>query len=88
MMSRAEQVRYGAHAWNYAVALSIRTLPEGPEREALIACEGRLAIANIRVALAICHHRPWLPLIKSAMVEIGLAAMDDILKKADHDHRT
>lgn len=40
-MSRAHQIRFVAHAWDYAVSLSIRTLADGPEREALIACEER-----------------------------------------------
>jgi hypothetical protein len=86
-MSRAHQIRFAAHAWDYAVSLSIRTLADGPEREALIACDERPTIPNIRAALAIGRHRPWLPLIQSALIEIGVAAIEDILKEADHDHR-
>jgi hypothetical protein len=33
--------RLAAHAWDYALSLCIRTLPEGPEREALLAAEER-----------------------------------------------
>ncbi len=87
MMPRAKQVRYAAHAWDYALSLSIRTLAGGPEREALIVCHERPTIPNIRAVLAIGRHRPWLPLIESALVEIGLVAIEDILKQADHDHR-
>lgn len=39
VMSKPEQIRFAAHARDYALALCIRTLPEGHEREALIACE-------------------------------------------------
>lgn len=88
MMSRAEQVRFAAHAWDYAIALCTRALPQGPEREALIACEERPTLSNIRAALALGRHRSWLTLIESALVEIGLAAIEDILKEADHDHRS
>jgi hypothetical protein len=85
-MTRAEQIRLAAHAWDYAVSLCIRALADGPEREALIACEERPILPNIRAALAIGRGRPWLPLIESALVEIGLAAIEDVLKEADHDH--
>lgn len=87
MMSRAEQVRYAAHAWDYALSLSIRTQADGPEREALLSCEERPTIPNIRAVLAIGRHRPWLPLVEAALIEIGVAAIEDILKEADHDHR-
>lgn len=33
--------RLAAHAWDYALGLCIRTLPKGPEREALLAAEER-----------------------------------------------
>lgn len=86
-MSRSHQVRFAVHAWDFALSLSIRTLTDGPEREALLACEERPTIPNIRMALAVGRHRPWLPLIESALVEIGIAAIEDILKEAEHDHR-
>ncbi|MBU1334476.1 MAG: hypothetical protein KKG17_06425 [Alphaproteobacteria bacterium] len=86
-MSRIDQVRFAAHAWNYALGVSIRTLLDGPEREVLIACEERPTIPNIRAALAIGRHRPWLPLIESALIEIGVAAINDILKEAEDEHR-
>lgn len=86
-MTRADQVRLAAHAWDYALNLCLRTLPDGPEREALQACEERPTLSNIRAALAIGRGRPWLPLIESALVEIGLAAIEDILKEVDRDHR-
>ena len=87
MMSRAEQISFAAHAWDYALSLCIRTLPDGPEREVLIICEERPTIPSIRAALAIGRHRPWLRLIESALVEIGIVAIEDILKEAEHDHR-
>lgn len=87
MISRADQVRYTAHAWDYAIALCSRALPAGPEREALIACEERPTLSNIRAVLAIGRHQPWLPLIEAALVEIGIAAIEDILEEADRDHR-
>ncbi len=87
MMSRAEQVRYSVHAWDYALSLSIRTLAAGPEREALLSCEERPTIPNIRAVLAIGRHRLWLPLIESALIEIGVAAIEDILKEAEHEHQ-
>lgn len=86
-MSRSHQVRFAAHAWDHALSLSIRTLTDGPEREALLACEERPTTPNIRMALAVGRQRPWLPLIESALVEIGIAAIEDILKEAEHDHR-
>lgn len=85
-MLRADQIRFAAHAWDYALNLSLRTLPDGPEREALFACEERPTLPNIRAALAIGRGRLWLPLIESALVEIGLATIEDILREADHDH--
>ncbi len=86
-MPRADQVRLAAHAWDYAVSLSIRTLADGPEREALLVCEERPTILNIRAVLAIGRHRPWLPLIESALIEIGIAAIEDILKEAERGDR-
>lgn len=86
-MSRAEQISFAAHAWDYALSLCIRTLPDGPDREALIVCEERPTIPNIRVALAIGRHRLWLRLVESALVEIGIVATEDILKEAEHDNR-
>ncbi|MGB3337169.1 MAG: hypothetical protein WBA73_08330 [Devosia sp.] len=87
-MPRKDQVRLAATAWDYALRLCIRNLPNGPEREALIVCQLRPALRNIRAMLALGRGRPWLPLIESALVEIGLAAIEDILKEADHDHRS
>ncbi|WP_459104320.1 hypothetical protein [Devosia sp. A369] len=86
-MSRAEQIRFVAHGWDYALSVSIRSSSEGVEREALITCEERPTLPNIRAVLAIGRGRPWLPLIESALVEIGLVAIEAILKEADHDHR-
>lgn len=60
---------------------------QAPEREALIACEERPTLSNIRAVLAIGRRQPWLSLIESALVEIGIAAIEDILEEADHDHR-
>jgi hypothetical protein len=82
------QVCIAVHAWDYAVRLCLRTLPTaGPEHEALIACDERPTIANIRAALAIGRGRPWLVLLESALIEIALAAIEDVLHEADHDHR-
>lgn len=81
-MSREDQVRFAVHAWDYALGLSIRTLPDGAEREALLACEERPTLTNIRAVLAIGRSRPWLPLIESALVEFGLLAIEDILREA------
>lgn len=86
-MPKVDQVRIAAHAWDYAITLCIRSLPQGPEREALVACDERPTIANIRAALAIGLGRPWLALIEAALVEIALAAIEDVLHEADHDHR-
>lgn len=86
-MSRTDQVRFAAHAWDYAIGLCLRTLADGRERQALMACEEHPTIPNIRAALAIGWHRPWLPLIESALIEIGVGAIEDILKEAEHDHR-
>ena len=49
--------------------------------------EGLDAAKAIGAALAIGQCRPWLPLLESALVEIGLAAIDDILMEAEHEHR-
>lgn len=87
MISRADQIRCAAHAWDYAIALCTRALPASPEREALIACEERPTLSSIRAVLAIGRHQPWLSLIETALVEIGIAAIEDILEEADHDHR-
>lgn len=87
MRSRADQVRYAAHAWDYALSLSIRTQTDGPEREALLSCEECATVPNIRAVLALGRHRPWLTLIEAALIEIGIAAIEDILKEADHDHQ-
>ena len=86
-MSRIDQIRFAAHAWNYALGGSIRTLPDGPARELLIVCEEQPTPANIRTALAIGRGGPWLPLIESALVEVGLVAIEDILKEAEDEHR-
>lgn len=86
-MEKADQIRIAAHAWDYPINLSIRNLPQGPECEALIACDQRPTIANIRAALAIGQSRPWLALIDSALIEIALAAIEDVLHEADRDHR-
>ena len=86
MSSRTQQLRFAAHAWNYALSLCIRNLPAGPERTALMVCQQQPAPPNIRAALAIGHNRPWRPLIESALAEIGILAIEDILKEAGHDH--
>ena len=86
-MSRAHQIRFAAPAGFYAARLTSPTLAVGPYGEALSACAQRPTIPNIRAALAIGRHRPWLPLIESALVEIGVVAIEDILKEAEHDHR-
>ncbi len=86
-MTNAEQIRFAVNAWDYAVGLCIRTLPEGPEREALVICEERPSLVNVRAVLTVGRNRPWLPLIEGALVEIGLAAIEDILEVADHEHR-
>lgn len=85
-MQKADQIRIAAHAWDYAITLCIRTLPQGPECEALIACDQRPTISNIRAALAIGLGRPWLALIEAALIEIALAAIEDVLHEADRDH--
>lgn len=87
MISRADQVRYAAHAWDYAIALCARAHPAGPERGALIACEERPTLSNILAVLGIGQHQPWLSLIESALVEIGIAAIEDIIEEAERDHR-
>ncbi len=86
-MTNAQQIRYAVSAWTYALAHCIHSLPEGPEREALIVCENRPTLANLRAVLIVGRNRPWLALIEAALVEIGLAAFEDILGEADHDHR-
>ena len=86
-MQKADQIRIAAHAWDYAITLCMRTLPQGPEREALVACDQRPTISNIRAALAIGRNRPWLALIESALIEIALAAIEDVLHEANRDHR-
>lgn len=85
-MPKVDQVRIAAHAWDYAITLCMRTLPQGLEREALVACDQRPTISNIRAALAIGRNRPWLALIESALIEIALAAIEDVLHEADRDH--
>lgn len=77
-----DQKKYAGAAWDYAMSLCVRTT-EGAEREALIAAEERPTIENIRVVLAVGRCKPWLPLIESALVEIGIAALDDIFKETD-----
>lgn len=87
-MMDASQVRIAGHAWDYALRLCLRTLPTaGPEQEALAACDQRPTIANIRAALAIGRGRPWLALLESALIEIALAAIEDVLHEAGHDDR-
>jgi len=81
-MSRADQIRFAAHAWDYALrlrlslSLSLRTTLDGPEREALLVCEERPSLPNIRAALAIGRGRTWLPLIESG---VGFVAIEEIL---------
>ncbi len=82
-MLQEDQARFAVHAWRYALGLSIRTLPDGTEREALLTCESNPTLTNIRAVLAIGRHRPWLVLIESALVEIGLAAFEDILREGN-----
>jgi hypothetical protein len=84
-MNRAQQRLFAIHAWGYALALCIRTLPAGPEQDALIACRQQPTLANARSALAVGQHRPWRPLIEAALVEIGLAAIEDILTGINND---
>ncbi len=86
-MTNAEQIRFAVNAWKYALAHCIRALPEGPQREALVVCEKHPNLANVRTVLAAGRNRPWLPLIEAALVEIGLAAIEIVLKDTDHDHR-
>jgi hypothetical protein len=82
-----EHARVAAHAWDYALSLSVRTLPNGPERETLLAAEERPTIPNIRAVLIIGRGSKWLQLIEAALIEIALAAIDDVLS-GDHDgHR-
>lgn len=81
MISRTDQVRFAAHAWNYAIAVCFRALPAGPERETLIACEQRPTHSTIRAVLAIGQHQPWLSLIEFALVEIGIAAIMKSLRR-------
>jgi hypothetical protein len=85
-MSREEQVRLAAHAWNYALHLCIHTLPMGPEREAVIACMERPTWHNVRAVLTMGRNRPWVKLIESALVEIGTPAAESILMEAARDH--
>ena len=87
-MQNTDQIRIAAHAWDYAINLCIRTVPPGPECEALIACDQRPTTANVRAALAIGRGRPWLALIEAALIEIALAAIEDVLHEADRDHRS
>ncbi len=82
-----DHARLAAHAWDYALGLCIRTLPKGPEREALLAAEERPTIANVRTVLIVGRGSQWLQLIEFALIEMGLAAIDDILKGADNGHQ-
>jgi hypothetical protein len=86
MTMNLAHARLAAHAWDYALSLCIRTLPKGSEREALLAAEERPTIANIRAVLILGRGSQWLNLIESALIEMGLAAIDDILKEADDGH--
>lgn len=80
MMTRDGQKHVAVLAWNLALGLSIRSLPAGPERDALDAARANPNLTTVRAVLTIGRQRPWLPLIESALVEIGLAAVDDILE--------
>ena len=80
-MSRPEQVRFAAHAFDYALGLCIRSLPKEAELEPVIASEEQPTQPCLRAALA------WLPLPQSGLVEIVPAAIQDILTEAEHEHR-
>lgn len=77
-----DQKRYAGAAWDYAVSICIRNT-EGAEKDALICVEERPTIENVRAVLAIGRCKPWLPLVESALIEIGIAAIDDILRETD-----
>jgi hypothetical protein len=66
---------------DFALTRCIASVPPGPERDALKTAAAEPSLTNIRAVLAIGMHRPWRELIESALVEIGLAAIDDILRK-------
>ncbi len=66
-------------AWDYALCLCIRNT-EGSEHDALLQAEERPTVENARAVLAVARGKPWQPLFESALIEIGIAALDDILK--------
>jgi hypothetical protein len=77
-----DQKQYAATAWDYAVSICIRNTT-GAEQDALIQVEERPTIEDIRAVLAVGRCKPWLPLIESALVEIGIAALEGILRETD-----
>jgi hypothetical protein len=77
------QSQYAVTAWRYAVALVLRGLPDGPEREVLLAADQHPSVENIRAVIGIGRCKPWLALIESALVECGIAALETMIKEND-----
>jgi hypothetical protein len=78
-----DQKQYALTAWSYAVTLVVRGLPDGPEREVLLAAEQQPSVENIRAVLGIGRCKPWLALIESALVECGIAALETMIEEND-----
>ncbi len=79
MMDKQEQRHVAILTWDIAVTLTIRSLASGPERDALDAARAEPGIETIRTVLDVGQHQPWRRLIEAALIEIALAAVDDIL---------
>lgn len=71
MMSQKEQKDVAVLAWTFAVGLSIRSLPDGTERDSLEAARTTPNLITIRAVLAVGRYRPWR--------QLNEAAIDDIL---------
>lgn len=78
-----DQSSYAVTAWSYALKLVLRDLPDGPEREVLLAAEQHPSVENVRAVLGIGRCKPWLALIESALVECGIAALEAMMKEND-----
>lgn len=75
-----DQKQYAVTAWAYAVSICIRNT-EGAEKDAVICVEERPTVENIRAVLAIARCKPWAPLIESALIEIGIAGFEQIMRE-------
>ena len=66
----------------FTVALGLIARNAGPTAAELAIDAGRMPTAStIRALLAIGRGQPWLPALTDALVEVGIAASEDVLRE-------